>query len=403
MNILFWQHSNEVIFPTESYYFSKKDAQKIYSIVLKGALHQSNGNEVNNLEKEFASYHGLRNSYATNSGTSALELALRVLSIKPGDEIILPSYTLISTPHAVLENGGIPIFTDIDDTFTIASSTIEKFITKRTRAIVVVHMFGNVADMDSILSIAKKHKLFVIEDCCQAIGAEYRNKKVGTIGDIGCYSFSAKKAIFAGEGGMLIASNKLLNDKINYIKHEVENLHLAPDGDIQTIGHMHRMTEMQASLARSILYQLDTLNQKRRQNYMYFNNFIDRSLPLIGYKILPNANPSFSRLVFMIDFQKLKISRDWFIEKMQSQGIPMKTFYPHPLYSFSLFKYKRDRLLGSAFPFSYNRKVNYQDLHLPFVELFCKNQVGMSFSPYLTEKHIQYLCQKLKHTLLMHS
>ena len=390
-------------FPTEPYLFSKDDARKIYSIVLKGALHQSTGDEVNALEKEFAKYHGLRSSYATNSGTSALELALRVISIKPGDEVILPAYTLISTAHAVLDNGGIPIFADIDDTFTIDPDGIENLITERTRAILVVHIFGNVANMGKIMKIARKHNLFVIEDCCQATGASYGNQKVGTIGDVGCYSFSAKKAIFTGEGGMLVAANKLINDRLNHIKYEVENLHLSPERDIQTIGHLHRMTEMQAALARSILHQLDELNQRRRQNYMYFNSLTDRSLPLTLYKILPSARPSFSRLVFMIDFRKLKISRDRFIQKMQLQGVPLKTFYPRPLYSFSIFKNKRDRLLDSTFPFSYNNRVNYRDLHLPFVEHFCQNQAGMSFSPYLTEEHIKYLCQKLKQNMLLRS
>lgn len=387
-------------FPTDTYRFTKTDAKKIYSIVRSGKLHHNSGIEVSSLEKEFAKYHNQKHAYATSTGTTALELALKSIGIQPGDEVIIPAYTNIATAQAVLEKGGIPIFADIDDTFTISPASIKKLITSKTRAILPVHMFGNVADMEAIMILAKKHSVYVIEDCCQAIGATYANKKVGTFGDVGCFSFNAKKAIFTGQGGMVITSNKRIYTRVNHFIDEVNNLHIKEGSDVISSGHMYEMTEMQASLARSILSQLDQLNRKRLHDYEYFVDHMDTSgIPLRWYRVLPKSTPAYSRLAFLIDFQRLTSSRDKFIHDMRGQGIPMKTYYPRPLYTFSLFKNKRDGMTGNRFPFSLS-KVNYRTVRLPYVEQFCKQLVGMEFSPYLTPIHINHLTSTLRRHLL---
>ncbi len=388
-------------FPTDTYRFTKQDAKKIYSIVLSGKLHHNSGNEVTSLEKEFAQYHKQKYAYATSTGTTALELALKAIGIQPGDEVIIPSYTNIATAQAVLEKGGIPIFADIDDTFTISPTSIKTLISSKTKAILPVHMFGNVADMESITQIAKKHSLYVIEDCCQAIGAAYAGKKVGTWGDVGCFSFNAKKAIFTGQGGMVITSNKTIYSRINHFIDEVNNLHIKEGTDVISSGHMYEMTEMQASLARTILTQLDELNEKRLRNYEIFTQLMDTDgIPLRWYRVLPKSTPAYSRLAFLINFQKLKTPRDAFIHNMRERGIPMKTYYPRPLYTFSLFKNKRDGMTGNRFPFSFHPNLNYKNIKHPYVDLFCKQLVGMEFSPYLKQSHISDLSTVMREQLI---
>lgn len=376
--------------PTAPYIFSRKQAEKISAIVLRGALHQSAGDEVARLEKEFAQYHGVRSAYAVASGTHAIEVALRTIPIELGDEVILPAYTLISTAHAVVRCGGIPVFADIDDSFTISPTSVQTLITKRTKAIIPVHIFGNVADMAAIMRIAAKHKLMVIEDCCQAIGAEYDGKKVGTLGDFGCYSFSAGKAVFAGEGGMIVSANDQMEKRLSYIDGELDALH-AGMGTVRTAVSLFRLTELQAALARYVLAELDGLNYRRRHNYHYLLSIMDRSLPITPYSVRPNARPSFSRFVVMIDFKRFGVNRETFVKRMNALKIPMKTFYPHPLYSFSLFSQRYDDIVGSGFPFSHRTDIAYRGKRLPFVERFCKQQVGFPLSPYLQEHHMRYM------------
>jgi len=386
-------------FPTQPYVFSKNDAKKVYYVVLSGKLHHKSGTEVISLEREFAEYHGVSFALATNAGTSALEMAIKSIGIHPGDEVIVPAYTFVATAQAVISRGGIPIFADIDDTFTISPDSILKHINKRTKAIIPVHIFGNVADMDQITKIAKRYKLFVIEDCCQAIGASYRNKKVGALGDIGCFSFNEKKAVTTGQGGMFITANKDLFTIAN-LTRETGQLRETTGSDVVTTGNTYAMTEMQAVLARSILAQLDVLNLHRRRNYDCFVKLMDsQDLPIRWYRILPEVSASFSRLVFMIDFRSLGISRNSFIDSIRLQGIPMKTFYPVPLYMYSLFKKRMDCLTKNRFPFTTNTHVCYAK-HLPYVELFCAQQAGIEFSPYLTDTHISNLCRTLRTTLL---
>lgn len=381
-------------FPTKPYIFTRKDAQNVYNIVLSGNLHYTSGEEVRLFESEFAAYHGTKYALATNAGTSALELAIKAIAIQPGDEVIVPAYTYVATAQAVLARGGIPIFADIDDTFTIAPESIEKQISNKTKAIIAVHMFGNVADMDSILTLAKNHKILVIEDACQAIGAKYKKAHVGSLGHIGCFSFNETKAIYTGQGGMLVSSNKKFYE-IAHITRETGFIDGNMQNDVISTGHTYGMTQMQAVLGRSILEQLDDLNEQRRKNYHFFTQLIDtKTLPLRWFRILPEASPSFYRLVFMIDFQKLNVNRKIFIERLRSQGIPIKTFYPTPLYAYSLFKNKKDGLTHSSFPFSLSKQ-RYANIKLPFVETFCKQQIGIPFSPYLTDRHIEYFCEVL--------
>ncbi len=383
-------------FPTMPYRFTHEDALRVYEIVLSGRLQHGVGKEVFALEKEFAEYHNVKYALATNAGTSALELAVKAIGIRPGDEVIVPAYTFVATAQAVIRHGGIPVFADIDDTYTLSPKSFEAKITKRTKAVIPVHIFGNAADMDSIMRIARKHNLLVIEDACQGLGATYKGKKVGSIGDIGCFSFNEMKSIYTGQGGMLITNKKKYWD-VSSMTRNTGQIKEDLGSDIVTTGNTFALTEMQASLARSILPQLDSLIAMRKKNYELFVDMIDGRLKHVRwYRILPDATPSYCRLIFMIDFEAIGVSRQSFIKAAHSMGIPMKEIYPKPLYTYSLFQKRRDIMTGSTYPFDQNTHVRYTGLKLPFAELFSKQQVGIEFSPYITTEHIQNLCTVLQ-------
>lgn len=377
-------------FITKPYYYSKRDTQNMTKVLLSGNLTHSSGTEIKKLESEFSEYCGTKYSLATNSGTSALQLAVKAAGINVGDEVIVPAYTFIATAQAVLSQGGIPVFADIDETFCISPESVKKVITDKTKAIIMVHIFGNVAKVDEIKKIIndRNKNIVIIEDCAQAIGAECKGKKVGGLGNIGCFSFNEKKALPTGQGGMFTTSNH------NYYRIAAAARNTGIDKldkkkEANTIGYTLFITEMQAVLARSVLKQLDKLNKVRRKNYAYLNNLLAKKLKILKmYKIQENCKPSFSRLAFTIKFERFGIGRDWFVEAVREEGIPVRTFYPVPLYKYRLFQDKRDYFTKSSFPFS-ESDIDYKRLNLPFVEKFCAQQVAMEFSPYLVKEDLE--------------
>jgi len=387
-------------YPMESYRFTQNDAARIYDLVLEGNLHHSNGEEVALLEKEFAAYHRSRYAFATTTGTAALVLALLAVQIKPGDEVVIPAYTNLATAQAVLSAGGIPVFADIDETFTLSPSSVSSCITKRTRAVIPVHIFGNMADMPAIMSIAKKHRLFVIEDCCQATGALMRNKRAGTFGHIGCHSFSAKKAIFTGEGGILTTSDASIEKRLIHFRSQTRNLYTAKGAAITSLVHTYNMTQLQAALARTILSTLDSLQAMRRKNYNLFTTLVrTMDIPVTLPATQKGSKSALTRIAFTIDFNKVHMTRHTFLQRARDLDIPLRTFYPQPIYSYALFQQRQDRMTGSSFPFFLNTRRSYTKLHLPNVEAFCTRMVGMNFSPYLTTHHIRYLAASLHNIL----
>jgi len=179
------------------------------------------GKEVEGLEKEVAKFCGVKYAVGVNSGTDALFLSLKAIAIGKGDEVITTPLTFIATAEVIAALGARPVFVDIDPkTFNIDPLKIEKAITKKTKAIIPVHLFGQMADMLDIMKVARKYKLFVVEDAAQAIGAEYKGRKAGTMGDLGCFSFFPSKNLGAyGDGGMVITNNKKLADKIRLLRN----------------------------------------------------------------------------------------------------------------------------------------------------------------------------------------
>ncbi|MBI3306766.1 MAG: DegT/DnrJ/EryC1/StrS family aminotransferase [Candidatus Omnitrophica bacterium] len=222
------------------------------------------GPAVQAFEQAFANYCGVKFGLGAGSGTDALTFALRALGIGKGDEVILPSFTFVATGFAILFAGAKPVFADVDfETYTMDPKSVEKLITKRTKAILPVHLYGQVADMDSLMAIAKKKKLKVIEDACQAHGARRGDVRAGAFGDAGCFSFYPTKNLGAfGDGGMIVTDQQKLVEKIQRLR----NLgRLTASGPHHEIGWTSRLDSLQAAILNVKLKHLDQFIDKRRQ------------------------------------------------------------------------------------------------------------------------------------------
>lgn len=219
------------------------------------------GPEVAAFEKEFADYHGVRHCVGVGSGTDALALTLKAFDVGPGDEVITVSHTALATVAAIVIAGATPVLVDIDDHYTMDVSKIKSAITPKTKAIIPVHIYGQSCDMDPILAIARQHNLIVIEDCAQAHGATYKGKKVGTMGDAGCFSFYPTKNLGAiGDGGGLITNHTSRAERLKRLRQYGWN----DERVAHEVGVVSRLDELQAAILRVKLRYLDVDNAKRR-------------------------------------------------------------------------------------------------------------------------------------------
>jgi perosamine synthetase len=225
----------------------------------------SEGPFVGRFEKLMAEYIGVEFGVAVCNGTAALEVALRAIDVRPGDEVILPSFTIISCALAVLRCGGVPVLVDSQtDTWGMDVSKLEEKISKHTKAIMPVHIYGHPVDMDPILDLAKKHNLYVVEDAAEVHGAEYRGRKCGSLGHIGCFSFYANKVVTTGEGGMVLTSDRKLAERARSVRNlcfmkEKRFIHYE-------LGYNFRMSNLQAAVGVAQMERIDELVRIKRDN-----------------------------------------------------------------------------------------------------------------------------------------
>ena len=241
------------------------------------------GENVKSFEREFANYIGVKHAIGVGSGTDALVIALKALGVKRGDEIITVSFTFTSTVDSIVHNNGIPVFVDIDpESYTMNVKQVEKAITNKTKAIIPVHLYGHPADMDPIIEIAEKYGLYIVEDAAQAHGAEYKRRKVGSLGHIACFSFYPSKNLGAyGDAGMLVTNDQELAEKIEMLREYGQKEKYKHE----LIGYNSRLDELQAAILRVKLKYLDAWNEKRRVNAKLYNELLGDMHNLINLPI----------------------------------------------------------------------------------------------------------------------
>lgn len=277
-------------------------------------------------EKNFASYVGTKHAISTTSGTTALHLALLSIGIKPGDEVIVPSFTFIATANPVLFCNAKPVFCDIDSkTFNIDVDKIESLISEKTKAIIPVHLYGHPADMKPITEIAEKHNFAVIGDACQSHGAKYDGKMIGSFSDMECFSFYPTKNMTTSEGGMITTNN----DEIAELAFSIRN-----HGREQTkwgyehgrVGYNYRMTDITAAIGIEQLKKLPSFISKRRENAKYFDeNLKGVETPFV----IENAEHAYHQYTI-----KCK-NRDSLIENLKRNEIGFGIYYPKPLHQYN--------------------------------------------------------------------
>lgn len=290
----------------------------------------SAGTYIARFETAYAQYIGARHAVTTTSGTAALHLAIASLGIGPGDEVIMPDLTIISCPLSVIYTGATPVFVDVDPiTFTIDPTRIEEKITKRTRAIMVVHLYGHPADMDPIMALAKKYKLAVIEDAAEAHGARYKGKRVGSIGTIGIFSFYANKIVTSGEGGMVVTNNARLAKRAALLKNLAHN----PRRRFwhEHIGFNYRMTNVSAAIGLAELESIEEYIAKKK----WMAHEYAKALSGIPHLTLPPHQPWGDSVYWMY---ALTLSKDAPVSKnevrglLKARGVDTREFF-YPLHT----------------------------------------------------------------------
>jgi len=309
-----------------------RDAEEsILSVLRSGNWYRGRGTKVSEFEKKYAKLMGAKRCLATASGTTALLVALHVLGVDAGDEVLVAPYTFIATYNVVFLTKALPVFVDTDvATFTMNPDKIEERINERTKAILPVHILGLPADMDRINAIAKKHNLVVIEDACQAWLAEYRNKKCGTLGDLGCFSFQNSKHIPAGEGGAVIGNDEEIMDRC-YSFHNCGR----PYGSVKAtsgypvLGSNRRMQEFQAVILMSQMKRIKKDADTRLENALYLTSKIKDIPGIIPYKLADGATRSAYHL-YPFRYKKEyfnNVPRSKFLSALSAEGIPCSGGY----------------------------------------------------------------------------
>jgi len=332
------------------------------------------GKYVSRFEEEFASFCNCSYAMGCGSGTDALLLTLKAFGIGAGDEVITVPNTFIATVEAICLCGATPVFVDVNELdFTMDPNKLEAKITEKTKAIIPVHLYGQMADMDPIMNIAKKHNLIVIEDACQAHGAEYKNQKAGSIGDAACFSFYPGKNLGAyGEAGAVVTDDRDIYDKIKMFRDHGQSKKYYHD----ILGWNSRMDGLQGAILSVKLKHIDDWNNCRINNAAYYSSTIHNSDKIT----LPRCRPENKHIyhIFPLIVQK----RDEVLEKMKSQGVFCGIHYPVPVHMQQAIKTDKSESYANA-------------------ELCAEQELSLPMFPELSEVQMDYVIESLTKSLIM--
>jgi len=329
------------------------------------------GENVRSFEKEIADYCGTGSAVGVASGTDALLLALKALNIGKDDEVITTPFTFIATVESIRKTGAKVVFADVDPkTLNIDPEDIEKKITEKTKAVLPVHLYGQTCDMDPILKLAQKHSIKIVEDCAQSIGAEYKGRRAGSMGETGCFSFFPSKNLGAyGDGGMITTNNQNLAEKIKVLRehgarkkyqHEVE-------------GYNSRLDEIQAAILRIKLKYLDLWNQKRGENAQIYNQLLQNINEVTTpFEASDNKHIYYLYTIFVKNRDELK-------DYLQSKGIASVAYYTCPLHLQPVCQ-----------------SLGYEKGSLPQSEALSDKVLSLPMYPELNPENIKKVCAAVK-------
>jgi dTDP-4-amino-4,6-dideoxygalactose transaminase len=349
----------------------KEEIAVVTSILKNGALTSTanqGGKHVQNFEKSVTSFVKSKYAIAVNSGTAALQAALYALDIKNGDEVLVPSFTFVATANAVVSTGAKPVFVDIlKENYTMDPDDLEKKITKKTRAIIPVHLYGNIADIDRLAEISKKYNLPIIEDSAQSLGSKYKGKHSGTFFEMGCYSMYPAKVMTAGEGGFIVTNNKKLRDKLLMIR----NHGMVHGYDTKMFGLNFRLPEISAAIATVQMKKLPNFLKIRKQNAELLSKLLSDLKVTLPHQ---RKNENVNWYLYTIAIEK----RDNLLKKLNEKGIGAASYYPTPVHKTPFYK------------------VNTK---LPVTEWASSHVISLPIHPKVTQKNIEFIAKTIRDIL----
>ncbi|WP_263081023.1 DegT/DnrJ/EryC1/StrS family aminotransferase [Endozoicomonas sp. Mp262] len=332
------------------------------------------GSELEAFEHEAARYLGSEFAIGCASGTDALILALKAAGIQPGDEVITTPFTFFATAEAIVQVGANPVFIDIDSkSYNLDPQQITSAITPKTRAVLIVHLFGCPAKIDAIVSICKTHNLILLEDCAQSFGAAFANQKTGTFGLAGCYSFFPSKNLGGfGDGGLVVTDCPKVAERLL----ELRNHGSLRQYHHKTIGYNSRLDELQAALLRVKLRYIDAYNKSRRQVAKWYGEYLNNTRLCLPEEPADNCHHVFNQYTVLAE------NRDTLKKHLETQGIASSVFYPVPLYHQPSLSHCQS-------------VINWDD-RTPETEKVSRKCLSLPIYPYIPQEHIAYIASVLE-------
>lgn len=356
--------------PINAPILGKEEISAVNSVLKSGSLTSAareGGKNVQELEKLVASFVKSRYAVAVNSGTAALQASLYALGIKNGDEVIVPSFTFVATANAIVSTGAKPVFADIlRSNYTIDPESIIKKISKRTKAIIPVHLYGNVANVDKISVIAKKYNVSVIEDAAQSLGSTFKKKHTGTFFDLGCFSLYPGKVITTGEGGIIVTNNKSLREKLLMIR----NHGMVHGYDSKIFGLNLRLSEISAAIGKIQIKKLPDFLKIRKRNANHLSKLLSNlDLQLPSERKHEHVNWSLYTIAIK--------NRDKTLKKLNSKGVGAAVYYPTPVHKIPIYKTK---------------------VKLPNTDWAAKQVLSLPINPNVSIKNIDFIAKIVRET-----
>ena len=351
-----------------------EERRAVDEVIESGMLAQ--GPKVAELEKNWAEYCGVKYALAVNSGTAAIHCALYAAGVKEGDEVITTPYSFIATINPILMLGARPVLVDIDEeTFNIDVSKIEAAITEKTKAIIPVDLYGQPCDWTELQEIAKKHNLKIVEDACQAIGAEYKGIKTGSLGDFGCFSLYATKNIMCGEGGVVTTNS---DEAAVAIRSFRQHGMVAPY-EYADLGYNYRMSDLHGAIAVEQLKKVEEFTKKRQENARKLNDALAGVAGIKIPTISENRSHVYHQYTILLDKD---MQRDQFIAGLRDKGVGAGIYYPKPLHTYP-----------------HIAKLGYEAGDFPVAEDLAARVVSLPVHPKVTDEDIEIIAAAVKESI----
>ncbi len=373
--------------------FGREELANLEEALNQNTLFYWFGNMTKRFTKKFADMYGAKHCVATSSGTASIHVALGAIGVAPGDEVITSPITDMGSVIGILYQNAIPVFADLDPySYNMDPKSIEAKITARTKAIVVVHLAGNAAEIDEICRIAKKHNVYVIEDCAQTYCCKYKGKYVGTFGDIGCFSLNDFKHISAGDGGMIITDNEELYYKaLMFADKNFNRLGTEVVKNIPYLAPNYRMNELTAAVAIAQLDRVEDICAKRNAYGDKLNAALQNIPGIYPHKVLEGCESSWWFYMLRVNEDELGTTREEFVKALNAEGIQAQAGYiPSCVYQYNMFKNRTVYQGADLYPFdgTHGNSIEYHDGDCPVAEEIVDTCVKLIVNEFHTEQDL---------------